>query len=245
MLDLIEGENMLFVSAQTRVKLPKVNALYNDPETAINYVIMEYIEGEVLTTLWPRLSPKEKKDIIASLRSSINALRALPSPRYYGSIGNRHCLDTMFWTLKENALINGPFLTETALNQAFTLKYLAECETRSPFRAEFYRQTLARLFHSHDATFPHGDFQRKNIIICSIHSDQRTTDPDCESRGALFEVALIDWEKSGWHPSYWEYSMANCAARWTDDFVNPIPEILDPFDAELPWLQMLFLDLWS
>jgi hypothetical protein len=32
-----------------------------------------------------------------------------------------------------------------------------------------------------------------------------------------FEITTIDWEKSGLHPSYWEYCIALWALRWDDD----------------------------
>ncbi|EER45196.1 phosphotransferase enzyme family protein [Histoplasma capsulatum H143] len=32
------------------------------------------------------------------------------------------------------------------------------------------------------------------------------------------ELVILDWEKSGWYSSYWEYSLAVCALYWDDDW---------------------------
>jgi hypothetical protein len=60
-----------------------------------------------------------------------------------------------------------------------------------------------------------------------------------------FEVIIIDWEKAGWYPSYWEYCIAVSAMRWDDDWGFWIEKILKPYYPEAPWLQMLRLELWS
>ncbi|EDN06042.1 predicted protein [Histoplasma mississippiense (nom. inval.)] len=80
--------------------------------------------------------------------------------------------------------------------------------------------------------------QRKNIMIRS--NPQHTT-----AGNQALELVILDWEKSGWYPSYWEYCLAVCALRWDDDWGLWIEKMLDPFIPEVPWLQMLCLELWS
>jgi hypothetical protein len=45
-INLIEGENMLFVQENTNVPVPRVFALYSNPETRKNYIVMERIVGQ-------------------------------------------------------------------------------------------------------------------------------------------------------------------------------------------------------
>jgi hypothetical protein len=236
-VNLVEGENMLFVQENTNVPIPQVYALYSNPQMDKNYIIMECIDGETLATLWPSLTSSEKESIVARLRSCYKELRQLPSPGYYGSIGKRCLLDEIFWTRDAEPTINGPFTTEGAINEAMARKYTHD--GRPQYKADFYRQCLPRIFYDHKPTFTHGDCQRKNIMIW--RDPQRTQTTDNHS----LEVVILDWEKSGWYPSYWEYCLAVCALRWDDDWGLWIEKILDPFVSEVSWLQMLRLELWS
>ncbi|WEW57767.1 hypothetical protein PRK78_003234 [Emydomyces testavorans] len=232
-LDLIEGENMLFIRQATTIPVPRVYALYTDPIKSINYIVMEFIEGELLSTQWPHLTADEKSNIVATLRRYFNQLRNLRSPGYYGSIGKRPLQDGIFWTPKPRPEINGPFESEDAMNTAMTLKYLSQSETQSTYRADFYRRALANVYRGHEPKFTHGDFQRKNVIIRRIDASSNN-----------FEVVLVDWQTSGWYPSYWEYSMATLAAGWDDDWHQSVSLVLDSFDAEFPWLNLLYQEIW-
>ncbi|EEQ88985.1 phosphotransferase enzyme family protein [Blastomyces dermatitidis ER-3] len=235
-VNLVEGENMLFVREMTKVPVPRVYALYSNPQTCKNYIVMEHIAGDTLAKLWASLTCAEKESIVAKLRGYYKELRQLPSPGYYGSIGKRCFLDEIFWTRHEEVTINGLFTTEAALNEAMARKYTYDgwpC-----YRADFYRQCLSHIFCGHKPMFTHGDCQRKKIMIQS--DPQRTT----ASNRAL-ELVILDWEKSGWYPSYWEYCLAVCALHWDDDWGLWIEKMLDPFIAEVSWLQMLRLELWS
>ncbi|KMP00024.1 hypothetical protein CIHG_10104 [Coccidioides immitis H538.4] len=75
-----------------------------------------------------------------------------------------------------------------------------------------------------------GTSSAKNIIIRRRPNDTNT---------GQYEITLIDWETAGWYQSYWEYSIAMCASRWDDDWDEWVAKILQPFDAEFPWLKML------
>jgi hypothetical protein len=239
-LDLIEGENMLFIQSVTRVKVPQVYALYTDHETSTNYIVMEYIEGSTLREQWLSLTIDQKQEIISTLRRYFDQLRNLPSPGYYGSLDRRPLLDGIFWTTEPDPSINGPFDSEDDLNNGLSLKYTREAWPRTHHKQDFYRRSLANVFQNHKPRFTHGDFQQKNIMVRLLPTGQ-----DDINQGDRFEVTLIDWEKSGWYPSYWEYSMATCSTRWDDDWDAWVPKVLEPFDAEYPWLKMLYLDLWS
>lgn len=100
--------------------------------------------------------------------------------------------------------------------------------------------SVYRVFHrSHGPTFTHGDFQRKNVQI------QRVIDNSGGYDIPKPQIAILDWEKSGWYPSYWEYSLAVCALRWDDDWCLWIEKVLEPFVSESSWLQTIRLELWS
>lgn len=235
-VDLIEGENMIFVRENTNIHVPRVYALYTDSETAKNYIIMEKISGQSLSSIWPHLSLPEKDCIIATLRDNFNELRQLAPPDYYGSLGRRYFLDGIFWTQNPEPAINGPFSSGNAVIEAMAQKYTYD--GRSSYRADFYRQCLPRVLHDHGPIFTHGDFQRKNIIVQKAGEQNSGRDPQ-------FQVVILDWERSGWYPTYWEYSLAICALRWDDDWCLQIDKVLEPYSSEASWLQSIRLELWS
>ncbi|OOQ87431.1 hypothetical protein PEBR_17453 [Penicillium brasilianum] len=88
-VNLIEGENMLFVQGSTDVPVPRVYALYSDPNTRRNYIVMERIIGRTLLSAWPQFTTPEKQLIVGELRRYFDELRHLPPPKYFGSFGNR------------------------------------------------------------------------------------------------------------------------------------------------------------
>ncbi|KKZ63733.1 hypothetical protein EMCG_01967 [[Emmonsia] crescens] len=86
-VNLVEGENMLFVQKMTKVPVPRVYALYSNPQIGKNYIVMEHIAGETLAKLWASLTGAEKESIVAKLCGYYEELCQLSSPDYYGSIG--------------------------------------------------------------------------------------------------------------------------------------------------------------
>lgn len=232
-VNLIEGENMLFVRRNTNVSVPRVYALYSDTNTGKNYIVMERIIGQSLLSAWPQLTTLEKKRILSDLQRSFEELRHLPSPNYFGSFGNRPLLDEIFWTQEPDPLVNGPFASEKHLNEAMIQKY--KYNGGPPYRAEYLRKCLPLVFKGHEAVFTHGDLQRKNIMVREKNNQSREE----------ASLVIIDWEKSGWYPRYWEYCLAVCALRWDDDWALWIDSILTPFVYESAWLQTLRLELWS
>lgn len=73
--------------------------------------------------------------------------------------------------------------------------------------------------------FTHGDLSSLNILV---HGEE--------------VVGIIDWETSGWYPSYWEYTTAcQTNARnifWReqiDNFLVPLPRELEMDQIRLKW----------
>ena len=254
-LEDIEAQNMIFIRKKTKIPVPKVYAIYTSPDKTVLYIIMEYIKGSTLLSEWPAMSNSQKDLVVRKLRSYFDELRQIPSPGYYGSIGERHLLDSMFWTgegQNRDPAINGPFRTESALNEALVGKsrLIASGNGRHGYKADFYRRSLPSIFHGHKPVFTHGDFQRKNVIVrkvpsaSAVSSASSKTDQSTHS-SEDYQVILVDWEKAGWYPTYWEYCSATWSFRWDDDWPSRVEKILKPFSAEFPWMHMLFHELWS
>lgn len=235
---VLEGESMLFVQKHVPcVRLPRVYALYSDSETMENYIVMENITGSKLSDVWSTLSHEDKEDVTRTLKGYMDALRRVPSPGYFGGLCRREIPEDLFLTSGiPNGKASAVFDSEIALVEAIVQKYMTDSPSFKPARAEFYRQTLRRVFAGHNATFSHGDLQMKNIIIQ-------------KNREGAYAVVLIDWEAAGWYPSFWEYAYALFACSntgWTYDWGNWIAEgkVVQPFDAEAAMFQLLYLDMW-
>ena len=132
---------------------------------------------------------------VCTVKYSDRETRRLPSPKYFGSFCKGKLLDEIFWTQEPDQLVNGPFDSEGDLNEAMMRKYTYN--GGPPYRAEYPRKCLPSIFRDHEAILTHGDLQRKNIIIREkSHQSKEET-----------RVVILDWEKSGWYPAYWEYCL--------------------------------------
>ena len=238
----IEAENMAYVREVTAIKVPEVYACFTAPSTRRTFIIMEYIEGNTLASAWTHLNDEQKSKVTSKLRHFFDELRHIPSLGFFGSLGKGPLLDEMFWTREKIPSINGPFQTDFDLNEAMAQKYLYD--DRASWKADYYRQSLPNIFKGHPSTFHHGDCQRKNIII-GIPSLLKSVSNGYQSVKGELELTIIDWEKAGWYPSYWEYSLAICTLRWDDDWCLRLHNFLAPCYTEAPWLQTLRLELWS
>ncbi|KAL6705662.1 hypothetical protein ACN47E_006451 [Coniothyrium glycines] len=234
-VDPIEGQTMLFLAQSTLVPIPRIYAIFQSAAKDTTYIVMERIEGSSLDLEWPRMDCASKQAVTLQLRSMFEEIRKLPSPGGYCSIGRQGLPDGLFWTSDPANPYAGPFDTETELNSALILKY-KECGL-SMHKASYYTRTFASVFQGHEPTFSHADFQRKNIIM-------RTPMPQTD--GTHPELVIIDWEFSGWYPSYWEYARAIFACgRWDDDWNDWVDEMLEPFRNEYAWVEILLRELWS
>ncbi|SMR50391.1 unnamed protein product [Zymoseptoria tritici ST99CH_3D1] len=103
--------------------------------------------------------------------------------------------------------------------------------------------TTARLFHRFYEVIarhsPMATSKGKNIMVQRLEGDSQH--PQLPS----WRIHIIDWEKSGWYPTYWDHAMASCALRWDDDWCLWVQKALDPYPSEAAWLQIIRLELWS
>ena len=244
---IIEGENMLFVQKMTKINVPKVYALYTEPTTKKNYIVMENVEGDTLASKWPDLTEAQKTAIVANLKCFLEELRVLlPSPGYFGSLGRRGLLDEIFSTRDVEPLINGPFRSTYSLNTAMALKYVYGDNGLSPYKAEFYRWVLPSVLRGHQLdqpTFTHGDWQRKNLIIKKVPPRDDVLDAD--HRFDEFKVTVLDWENAGWYPEYWEYACAFWSTIWDDDWGLFLHKMMQPYASEAVWLHTFRNELRS
>lgn len=100
-----------------------------------------------------------------------------------GAIGSQPSMDALCF-----GQISHPFLNSVAFYEFLMNIPFSDCE-----RA-FERGHLPLPFDS-PIVFTHSDLNFSNVLITP-----------CSSNEALCILAIIDWEQSGWMPSFWECS---------------------------------------
>lgn len=229
-IDLEEGRTMMFIREQTGLPVPLVYALFRDCQTGKSYIIMERIAGTNLQEAWPSLSLVQKDVVSAKLKNYLDRMRSIPSPKAYCSVGGKPLRDPLFWTGDESRRLDGPFDSESELNDALVKVSFSSEQIRG--KVDYLRKHLPTVLNGHPAVFTHADLQRKNIMI-RIESNSDIS------------ITLLDWETAGWYPSYWEYAHAIIGCRYfEDDWHCCVDRILDPFPSEWIWMQMFLSQHW-
>ncbi|KAG4293585.1 hypothetical protein FPRO06_00170 [Fusarium proliferatum] len=225
-VSLEEAEALQFLSSNSKVPVPEVYATLVEPETGINFIVMEYINAKSLTDLWPSLEAPDKLEITSQLRDALRNLRILEPPSYLGSLNRRPLTDGVFWTPDQNPATSGPFNTEEELNEGI-LKRLAETEPLA--HLTLLRTLMNATLCNHQVRFTHGDLQPKNILVKTTGSDE----------SPRHEVVIIDWEISGWYPEYWEFCNATIAGRFRPEWLDMAQNIMQVYIPEYLMLQTI------
>jgi aminoglycoside phosphotransferase len=207
--ELQEAENMLFVRESTSIAVPTVYAAFHDEETKTNYIVQEFIPGRTLGSAWGELTAADKQTIASQLRRDMDELRSIPSQGYYGGIWRQPTRDFLFanqpgglqYGPHTDSTISGPQETEEQWTEAM-LRYLDTRLVPSrrddlPLRRRWYHAVL----RGHEPVFTHSDLCMGNIML----REDKT-------------AVIIDWECSGWYPSYWEYCRAVFSLRFEIDW---------------------------
>jgi hypothetical protein len=223
---LQEGQNMLFVAQSSSVPVPKVYAIFHDEGTDENFLIQEYIPGDELEGVWPDLGADKKRDIARQLRRHMDELRSIPDHGYYGGLWRQPTLDFHFadGDLMDHPHpdpnISGPQETEEQWTDAMW-RCLDARVVQPSARGQLpvQRRLYHRIFRGHKPVFTHANLVGRNVLLRQDGT-----------------VVLIDWEHSGWYPSYWEYCCAMLFCKYTDDWAEWVHEMLDEYVPEQGWM---------
>ncbi|OIW34632.1 kinase-like protein [Coniochaeta ligniaria NRRL 30616] len=221
---LQEGENMLFVRQSTRVPVPTVYALFHDEESGNNFIIQEYIAGSNLYTYWRGLDQSGKEAIASQLRQHLDELRSLPSPGYFGGVW-RQPIRCFYFTGTWDRDDEPPALAcDTEEQWVDELTRRAHAAGNHNKDLDLWKERMLRLvLRGHSPVFTHGDLDRTNIRVRSDGT-----------------VVFIDWERSGWYPSCWEYCLATHVDGCTDDWHHFLPRLFEQeWPGEVAWMLIL------
>ncbi|KAK2807524.1 hypothetical protein FQN50_005392 [Emmonsiellopsis sp. PD_5] len=176
-MDQRETDAMKFIAANTTIPVPKVyETRFADSNTSESSdIIIEYMPGETLEKAWPTLSEDDRISICQQLGGYLAQLQNLKGKRIEAMNGARVTVGLRFPRL------GGPFETEAEFND-FLVDGVHKRVTR-----KLKQYARAALIDTHEIHFAHGDFNPRNILV---------------DGGKV--TAILDWEKAGWFPAYWD-----------------------------------------
>jgi hypothetical protein len=147
-------------------------------------IVMTYIPGLNLEAAWPSMDDGRKAKICNSLWEMVAELRSVPRPPELSD----HFLCLADGSPSPDVLIRNFEDTRNALATDDDVRTRI-IERYQYFGGHQYAKILPDMLpRSTRSVFTHADIAPRNIIV--------------NSEGEI--AALLDWERAGWYPEYWE-----------------------------------------
>ena len=205
---LTEALTMDFISRNTTIHIPKLLDIFSIKGDV--YIVQQYINAPVLEDVWRRLSIVEKRSSVLQLKNCLDQLRALkpPDSDRVQAIDGSGFIDERLGTGEL-----GPFDDHDAFHRFLGYHALRDCPDRFPLAKEAISKVANRKYRT---VFSHGDLGPHNILWKDG------------------QIVLIDWERSGWFPEYWDYTRAYAARGYTiPEWWEMFKDVVDRYDDEL------------
>ena len=206
-VDVSEAENMKFVRERTSIPVPKVLQAYE--QEGLGYIIMEFVEGEMLRKAWPKLAEKDRNTIVSELSDYMSQLRGIKPPIEEEAEGEERTQDDekkIRSGAKIQSIRGGPVVDRRVMGAVKGGPFISEADFNTWQLQQLYpdigplNRDIYTAMHrtDHKVVFSHGDYGFHNILVHNGHV-----------------AAIIDWESSGWFPEHWDYCKA--AGFFTDN----------------------------
>ncbi|KAL8963775.1 MAG: hypothetical protein Q9183_004971 [Haloplaca sp. 2 TL-2023] len=205
---------MRYIRSHTSIPVPKVLDAFVNSETKHVCIIIKYIDGRPLNKVWDNFDDSQKENIVIQLKGFLEELRQIKRT-VIGSVDGTNCTDQFFDG--EDKASFGPYDSEQAFHDG--LVRAVEARARTTWTDQVVK--FIRAMPIHEIVFTHNDLAPRNILV---------------KDGEV--VAILDWEFSGFYPSYWEYVKALCWPDWQSGWIkdNVIDRILQPHPMELAFM---------
>ena len=177
---------MKLVREYTNIPVPKpVWSKYRD---GYGEILMTFIPGIPLDTCWDRLNDSTKERLCRKIWEMVEQLRQIPKPEHL----KESFLCYTDGTCSKDVLIAEledpprPLTDNEAVRERICQRY---------YHFNGRRYTIDEMYnmlpHSDASVFTHADLATRNIMV-----DENT-----------YQITgVIDWERAGWYPDYWEYA---------------------------------------
>ena len=220
---MTEAITMEFVRRHTSIPIPKIYNAYHDKETGRVRIVMERIEGERLDHIWDKLTDEEKEFIICQLQGYFAELRQIEGS-YIGSVDGNFCEDQYF---DDEPGQYGPYKDESEFVEGLVKAWSNGREDDALIYS--LCQMALNIFKGHKVVMTHNDFDPRNILV----------------QGSEV-VAILDWEKSGFYPEFWEYCKALWRPGWASGWIKDqaVNRVLTPYWKELAVIMNTSHTIW-
>ncbi|SPJ79053.1 uncharacterized protein FTOL_07444 [Fusarium torulosum] len=243
-----EGNALLFIEKHLQIGAPRLYAMYRDEVSGCFYLIMEYIQGVNLESIWPYLSNKSKSSVAMQLKDMFDQMRALKPPdNFIGGIDAGTLRDTPFKTVDPDPRVNGPFKSseEVGLALALASRDFMEETGRPGWLPRFFTQHLSVALKDHEAKFTHGDLHMRNVVVEKVFENSSSGNAELnEWKSEQYHEyrvrSIVDWESAGWYPAYWEYTSALARAHQESDWPEHVGNMMKPYPLELSMIFLVF-----
>lgn len=195
----------------------------------MDFIVQEYIPGRDLDPVWETFGTTEKQAIVSQLHRYLKEPRSIPSPGYYGGIWKQPIRDYHFTNRTsgpepyQDSAISGPHETEEQWVEGMWRCLDANSRPKTPMSRRMMslvRRHYHAVFKGHEPVFTHGNILPRNIMLREDGT-----------------VVIIDWERAGWYPSFWEYCCTVMLVKYNDDWWEWIPKMLDDeYHSEQGWM---------
>lgn len=201
-----EMEAMRLVQEHTDIPSPRLfdTCFFNGS----GHIIMSFIPGNPLDKVWETMDDRSKERLCHELWIIIGKLRSIPrSPHMEG----------LFACLADGSDTSDPLLKDLS-NPARPISNDDELRSRIyelyyHWGGRKYEKVLPDMLpRSSNSVFTHADIAPRNVLV----------DDNYQITG------LVDWERSGWFPDYWELANLTAAAcrcgDWQDWMLRTAPK---------------------
>ncbi|TID24186.1 hypothetical protein E2P81_ATG02493 [Venturia nashicola] len=205
-VQLSEARAIELVAENTSILLPKVYCSFQRKGTT--YIVMERIHGMNIGRNWDHRTAESKADLLSQLRQYFIELRAIPHP-IPGMVAAADL--TKLYDYRISSQPFGPFPSSREFH-AFLRDYI----TASDNTPDEVKQLIQMQEENQcPVCFSHGDPSSSNFLVVGN------------------KVAMIDFEFSGFMPSYWDYVAGMNTNPYDTFWKAEIGKFLDPYPKEL------------
>lgn len=174
---ITEALNLSMIRTMTTIPVPEVREVVVNAGTAVNYLVMKYLDGRTLDSCWNSITLFSKLRIAWTLRSYVAQLRRLRRT-IPGTINGTVCTGLLFTDFGA-----GPFESYDDLTAWFNHKLdVSQRMKKAPLDAP-------RFDNSWPVVFTHQDLCPRNILL-----------------GHDGKLYVLDWHRSGFYPAWFEYA---------------------------------------
>lgn len=205
---LQEALTMHYIAQNTTIRVPRLLDAYT--VNGVFHIVQERIDGPVLEDVWRRLSAEEQRRSMEQLKDCLDQLRTLKPPHpdrvqaIDGSSLFNPSIDADPW---------GPFDDHDAFHEFRCYDFLRTVPETYPRIQEALSKVHGRRYKT---VFSHGDLGPHNVLWKNGH------------------IFVIDWERSGWFPEYWDYTRVHMARGYFEDWWKMFEETVSRrYDDEM------------